>query len=165
MAITLYGGARSRASMPRWYMEEKGIAYQWQQLDMEAGEHRQEPFLSINPFGKVPALVDTAPAGGGAPITMFESTAMLIYLADKTGKFGGKTVAEKADVTKWLIFSIANTLPIFSIMREHKDLEPQGEKILDVFETQLASNKFLAGDYSIADMAPVTRLAAFVDHD
>ena len=54
MALTLYGGARSRASMPRWYLEEKGIAYHWRQLDMEAGEHRQAPFTAINPFAKVP---------------------------------------------------------------------------------------------------------------
>ena len=51
MALTLYGGARSRASMPRWYMEEKGIPYTWQLLDIEASEHRQEPFTAINPFG------------------------------------------------------------------------------------------------------------------
>ncbi|MFZ9947663.1 MAG: glutathione S-transferase N-terminal domain-containing protein, partial [Vulcanococcus sp.] len=57
MAITLYGGARSRASMPRWYMEEKGLAYDWIQLDLEAGEHRQAPFTAVNPFAKVPALV------------------------------------------------------------------------------------------------------------
>ena len=62
MALTLYGGARTRASMPRWYMEEKGIAYDWRMLDMQAGEHKQEPFLSINPFGKLPALVHEDPA-------------------------------------------------------------------------------------------------------
>ena len=78
MAITLYGGARSRASMPRWYMEEKGIAYQWQQLDMEAGEHRQEPFLAINPFGKVPALVEEDPSLPAGRVQLFESGAILL---------------------------------------------------------------------------------------
>ncbi|MEN9860965.1 MAG: hypothetical protein RLZZ515_1447, partial [Cyanobacteriota bacterium] len=55
MGLKLYGGARSRASMPRWYLEEKGLAYEWIQLDMEAGEHQQPPFTAINPFAKVPA--------------------------------------------------------------------------------------------------------------
>ena len=85
MALTLYGGARSRASMPRWYMEEKGIAYNWQLLDMEAGEHRQEAFTAINPFGKVPALVDDDPALPGGRLQLFESGAILLYLAERYG--------------------------------------------------------------------------------
>ena len=52
MALTLYGGARSRASMPRWYLEEHGIPYHWEDLDLQAGEHRQEAYTAINPFAE-----------------------------------------------------------------------------------------------------------------
>ena len=76
MALTLYGGARTRASMPRWYMEEKGIAYDWRMLDMRAGEHSREPFLSINPFGKLPALVHEDPALPSGRLQLFESGAI-----------------------------------------------------------------------------------------
>jgi glutathione S-transferase len=79
MALTLYGGLRSRASMPRWYMAERGIAYSWTVLDLEAGEHRAEPFTAINPFGKVPALVDEDPALPGGRLQLFESGAILLY--------------------------------------------------------------------------------------
>ena len=60
--------------MPRWYMEEKGISYSWHLLDMDAGEHRREPFTSMNPFATVPALVD-------GELKLFESGAILLYLA------------------------------------------------------------------------------------
>ena len=86
MVLTLYGGARTRASMPRWYMEEKGIAYDWRMLDMRAGEHSREPFLSINPFGKLPALVHEDPAVPGGRLQLFESGAILLYLAELSGE-------------------------------------------------------------------------------
>ena len=80
MTLKLYGGARSRASMPRWYLEEKGIAYEWIQLDMEAGEHKGDTFGAINPFAKVPALVDeTLRAPSGKPLQLFESGAILLW--------------------------------------------------------------------------------------
>jgi len=63
MTLTLYGGARSRAAIVRWYLEEKGIAYGWHPVDMAAGEHRQQAFLELNPFGKVPVLVDDGAMG------------------------------------------------------------------------------------------------------
>ena len=72
--------------MPRWYMEEKGIAYDWRLLDMQAGEHKQEPFLSINPFGKLPALVHEDPAVPGGRLQLFESGAILLYLAELSGE-------------------------------------------------------------------------------
>jgi len=91
MTLSLYGGARSRASMPRWYLEEKGIPYQWHQLDMEAGEHKGEAFTAINPFAKVPALVDDSLRGpDGGPLQLFESGAILLHLADRYGgEFSG----------------------------------------------------------------------------
>ena len=59
MSLTLYGGPKTRASMPRWYLEEKGIPYDLKELDLRGSQHRQPDYLAINPFGKLPALVDT----------------------------------------------------------------------------------------------------------
>jgi len=91
MALQLVGSARSRVSIPRWYAEEKGIPYTWVQLDGQAGEHRQPPFLALNPFGKMPALVDDGFSGpDGQPLRLFESGAILLHLAEHHGgEFGG----------------------------------------------------------------------------
>ena len=98
MALQLFGSARSRVSIPRWYAEEKGIAYTWVQLDGQAGEHRQPTFLALNPFGKMPALVDDAFSGpDGQPLRLFESGAILLHLADHHGgEFGGASGSDPA---------------------------------------------------------------------
>lgn len=73
--LKLYGGARSRASIVQWYLEELGIPYEFVLLDMQAGEHLLPEFLAINPIGKVPAIAD-------GNFTLWESGAILLYLAD-----------------------------------------------------------------------------------
>ncbi|MFN9940021.1 MAG: glutathione S-transferase N-terminal domain-containing protein, partial [bacterium] len=73
MTLTLYGGPRSRASMVRWYLEEKNLPYSVIEVDLAAGEQHQPAFAAINPFGKVPALVDTSfSLAGGQPLALFE---------------------------------------------------------------------------------------------
>ena len=162
--IELYTWGTTNGRRPIIMLEEVPIPYKLIPVDIKAGANKTPAHLAISPLGKIPAMIDTEPAGSGK-VTLFESTAMLTYLGEKTGKLVGGTTVERADVTKWLMFSVANVLPIFSIMREHKELESQGAKLLDVMEKQLSSHEFIAGAYSIADMAPVTRLAAFADHD
>jgi glutathione S-transferase len=127
MTLTLYGGARSRASMPRWYMEEKGIPYQWLELDLEAGEHRQEPFTAINPFAKVPALVDDSlRAPTGEPLQLFESGAILLHLADRYGgEFSGtadEAAAKRALAAQWLLFANA-TLAVALFVPSNRERE------------------------------------------
>ena len=83
MTLTLYGGPRTRASMPRWYMEERGIPYNLVELDLRGNQHRQPDYLAINPFGKLPALVDDSLTGAdGQPLVLFESGAILLHLAE-----------------------------------------------------------------------------------
>ena len=101
----------------------------------------------------------------GKTASLFESTAMLLYLGEKTGKLIGTSLAERADVYKWFIFGVANTMPMFATMRQHKELEAVAVKLLDVMETRLAKSEFLTGAYSIADIAPITRLEPFADHE
>lgn len=162
--IELHTWGTTNGRRPIIMLEEAGLPYKLVPIDIRNGANRTPQHLAISPYGKIPALVDTA-GPGGQRITMFESTAILIYLAEKSGKFYGASPARRADVQKWLIFNVANVLPTFAIMRQHKELEETAVKLLDVLEGHLSRNDFLAGDYSIADMTPITRLVQFVDHD
>ena len=125
MTLTLYGAARSRASMVRWYLEEKGIPYTMVQLDLKAGEHRQEPFLAINPFGKVPALVDDAVGGpDGDGLKLFESGAILYHLAEcygnefePDGPGGAQGAAARRSLTaQWLLYANASFGPAMFLL-------------------------------------------------
>jgi glutathione S-transferase len=120
MTLTLYGAARSRASMVRWYLEEKAIPYAFVPLDLKSGEHRHEPFTTINPFGKVPALVDDALASpDGGPLKLFESGAILFHLAERYGEEfdpqgpgGAEGAAARRSLTaQWLLFANASLGP------------------------------------------------------
>ncbi|MEB3354360.1 MAG: glutathione S-transferase family protein [Cyanobacteriota bacterium] len=167
MALTLYGGARSRASMPRWYLEEKGIPYHWLQLDLEAGEHKSEPFTAINPFSKVPALVDDSlRAPTGEPLQLFESGAILLHLADRYGdEFSGnpdEAAAKRALAAQWLLFANA-TLAVALFVPSNREREfPRQMAVLDGL---LAGGRSLVagpwGDpgWSVADCAVHAYLA------
>lgn len=161
MPLSLYGGARSRASMPRWYMEEKGIPYAWQLLDMEAGEHRREPFTHINPFGKVPALVDEDPALPGGRLQLFESGAILLYLAER---YGGEcqTAAERGLAQQWVLFANA-TLAVALFVPSNRERE--FPRLMGVLDGLLEGGRsLLAGPWgdpgwSVADCAVNAYLA------
>ncbi|MBM5828182.1 MAG: glutathione S-transferase [Cyanobacteria bacterium M_surface_7_m2_040] len=167
MTLTLYGGARSRASMPRWYLEEQGIAYSWQQLDMEAGEHRAEAFTCINPFGKVPALVDTAfTAPGGEPLQLFESGAILLHLAEHYGgEFAGDAAtaaARRSLASQWVLFANA-TLAVALFVPSNR--EKEFPRLMGVLDGLLAGGRSLMegpwGDpgWGVADCAVHAYLA------
>lgn len=156
MTLTLYGGARSRASMPRWYMEERGIAYTWHQLDMEAGEHRQAPFTTINPFGKVPALVDDDPALGDATLQLFESGAILLYLAERHGG-ECRNAAERALAQQWVLFANA-TLATALFVPSNRERE--FPRLMTVLNERLNGGRPLIGErWGVADCAVHAYLA------
>ena len=156
MALTLYGGARSRASMPRWYMEERGIAYSWQQLDMEAGEHRQPPFTTINPFGKVPALVEEAPELPGGRVQLFESGAILLYLAERHGG-ECQSAAERGLAQQWVLFANA-TLATALFVPSNRERE--FPRLMTVLDGLLAGERPLIGSqWGVADCAVQAYLA------
>lgn len=93
--LKLYGGARSRASIIHWYLEELGIPYEFVLLDMQAGEHQQPKFLAINPIGKVPAIVD-------GDFQLWESGAILFYLAQKYGNMPSSAEVQ-AKINQWIL--------------------------------------------------------------
>ena len=113
MGITLYGGVQTRASIPRWYLEEKGIAYELVEVSLRSGENLQTDFLSINPFGKLPAMRDDRILDvSGKPFVLFESGAILLHLAEH---HGGEvsTPSDRSVISQWTHF--ANSTLAFAI--------------------------------------------------
>ncbi|HEY2661266.1 MAG TPA: glutathione S-transferase C-terminal domain-containing protein [Caulobacteraceae bacterium] len=145
-------------------LEETVLPYETVPVDTSKGEQHAPAFLAINPNGKVPAIVDTeGPAGGEARV--FDSTAILLYLAEKTGKFGG-AAADRPELLSWLLF-LASGLGPFSGQAVHFQFAaPEGldyarnryrreaERHYKVLNDHLASRPFIVGDqYTIADMS------------
>lgn len=160
--IDLYTWGTTNGRRPIIFLEESGLPYKMHTINIREGQQKTDEYAKISPFRKIPSLIDNE-GPGGAKISMFESVAMLLYLADKTGKFIGDTPAQKPDVLKWTMFGTATVLPTFSMMRTNKELEPAADNQLSVLDKQLAGQEYLAGPYSIADMTLITRLSQVVD--
>jgi glutathione S-transferase len=140
--LKLYGGARSRASIIQWYLEELALPYEYILLDMQAGEHRQPGFLAINPMGKVPAIIDNE-------LKLWESGAILLYLADKYG--GISTPEERAQWAQWTLFANATLGPgIFVEANREREMPRLMTPLDEIFSQQ----PFLLGDrFTVADVA------------
>jgi glutathione S-transferase len=141
--LKLYGGARSRASIIQWYLEELSIPYEYVLLDMQAGEHLQPAFRAINPLGKVPAIVD-------GDLKVWESGAILLYLADKYSQ-PTPTPEERALYAQWSLFANATLGPgIFTEINREREMPRIMTVLNDIFEKQ----SFLIGNkFSVADVA------------
>ena len=147
--LKLYGGGRSRASIVQWYLEEIGVAYEFILLDMSAGEHLQPEFLSINPIGKVPAIVED-------DFQLWESGAILLYLAEKHGKLPN-SAEERAIITQWVLFGNA-TLGTGIFIEANREKETP--RLLNPLNKILSQQPFLMGDeLNIADIAVGSILA------
>lgn len=161
--IQLYTWGTTNGRRPIIFLEEAALPYTLHTINIREGQQKTDEYAKISPFRKIPSMVDEA-GPGGKSVSMFESVAMLIYLADKTGKFQGNSPADKPDVLKWTVFGAATVLPIFGLMRTYADLEPQAANQMDVLEKQLAGKEYLTGAYSIADMTLITRLSQLTDN-
>jgi glutathione S-transferase len=115
MALTLYGSPRSRASLVRWYLEEKGLPCSTVEIDLAAGAQRESAFLVINPFGKVPALVDDAfSRADGQPLALFESGAILLHLAEHHARESASPVWRSL-TAQWVLYANATLGPAMFI--------------------------------------------------
>jgi len=147
-------------------LEEMGIPYEPHLVTLSDADVKSDAFLSLNPNNKIPAIID--PDGpDGAPIGLWESGAILLYLADKSGKLGGTSASEKAQITKWLMFQMGGLGPMFGQMgyfykfagKDIEDPRPvtryldEAKRLLAVVEKQLDGQDWIAGDFSIADIA------------
>ena len=148
------------------FLEEAGLPYRIHPVNIGKGEQFAPEFLKIAPNNRIPAIVDTEPADGGAPISLFESGAILVYLANKTGRFFGETQRQKAETMQWLMWQMGGLGPMAG-QNGHFTLyapEPvpyaidryvrETTRLYGVMDKRLADRPFLAGEeYSIADMA------------
>ncbi|MFN9624119.1 MAG: glutathione S-transferase family protein [Cyanobacteriota bacterium] len=162
MALTLYGSPRSRASLVRWYLAEKGLPCSTVEIDLAAGAQRESAFLAINPFGKVPALVDDAfSAGDGQPLALFESGAILLHLAEHHARESTSPVWRSL-TAQWVLYANATLGPaMFAAASRPEDLNRQ----LGALNGLLAGGRsLLAGvadgpDWGAADCAVQAYLA------
>ncbi|MHC0064939.1 glutathione S-transferase family protein [Nostoc sp. UIC 10890] len=141
--LKLYGGARSRASIVHWYLEELEVPYEFVKLDMQAGEHLKPEYLAINPVGKVPAIVD-------GDFQLWESGAILLYLADKYSK-STLSPQERAVFSQWVLFANATLGPgIFIEANREREMPRLLTPLNEIFSKQ----PFLLGDeFTVADVA------------
>jgi len=142
-------------------LEELGLPYNVHAIDLGSGEQKEPWFLKINPNGRIPAIVDRD--AGDFPV--FESGAILIYLAEKTGRLMPQDWKGRSEVIQWLMFQIGGIGPMMgqanvftryfpehipSVIDRYKR---ESRRLLEVLDTRLADNEYLAGEYSIADIA------------
>jgi GST-like protein len=146
-------------------LEECGLAYNVHPIDIGAGDQFKPDFLEISPNNKMPAMIDTD-GPGGAPYPLFESGAMLMYLAEKTGRFMPQDMRGRYDVIQWLMFQMGGVGPMLGQVHHFRDYAPEkieyainrytneATRLYGVIERRLGQAEWIAGDeYSIADMA------------
>lgn len=147
------------------FLEETGIPYALKPVNISKGEQFETAFLRISPNNRIPVIVDHSPVDGGAPISVFESGAILQYLAEKTGKFLPADLRGRVEVIQWLYWQMGGLGPMLG--QNHHFLQYAPEKIpyaieryvkeakrlYGVLDKRLSNREFIAGDYSIADIA------------
>lgn len=155
-------------------LEELGLPYRRNWIDITKGEQLKPEYLAINPNNKIPAIVDHD-GPGGRPVTIFESGAVLVYLAEKTGKLLASSGADRYTVLEWVFFNAGGTGPMvgqlgyftkFASEKVPHAIErftKETERLLRVLDKRLAQAQFLAGDFSIADIMNMTWARA-ADH-
>ena len=158
------------------FLEEAGLDYRIHKVDIGKGEQFKPEFLAISPNNRMPAIVDQMPADGGKPISIFESGAILLYLAEKTGMFLPKDIRGKADVMQWLFWQVGGLGPMagqnghFNVYAPEKipyameRYTKETARLYGVMNKRLADREFLAGAYSIADMASYPWIVPHVSH-
>jgi GST-like protein len=147
------------------FLEESETPYRITPINISKGEQFGEAFLKLSPNNRIPAILDTAPADGGAAISVFESGAILQYLAEKTGKFLPAEVRGKYDVLQWLNWQMGGLGPMAGQNHHFVQYAPERieyamnryisetNRLYGVLNKRLADREFVAGDYSIADIA------------
>ncbi|MDS1141532.1 glutathione S-transferase N-terminal domain-containing protein [Pusillimonas sp. SM2304] len=147
------------------FLEETGLPYTIVPINIGKGDQFQPDFLKVSPNNRIPAMVDRAPADGGEPLSLFESGAILLYLAEKTGQFMPSTLRGRSDVLQWLFWQMGGLGPMAG-QNHHFNTYAQEKipyaidryvretgRLYGVLNKQLADREFIAHDYSIADMA------------
>ena len=146
-------------------LEEMGLAYEPHLVRLADEDVKSDAFTSLNPNGKIPAIID--PNGPDGPLALFESGAILIYLAEKSGKLIGRTASDKAHIIQWVMFQMGGVGPMFGQLgfftkfagKDIDDPRPrqryidEAKRLLGVMDRALDGKDWIAGDFSIADIA------------
>ena len=148
------------------FLEESAIPHRIVPVSLNAGEQFRAEFLAISPNNKIPAIVDHAPADGGAPLALFESGAILLYLAEKTGRFLPHDARSRTIVTQWLFWQMAGLGPMAGQCGYFRVYAPEPvpfaierytnetKRLYGVLDRRLAQSTYVGGDeYGVADMA------------
>ncbi|RDU96406.1 glutathione binding-like protein [Trinickia dinghuensis] len=169
--IDVYSWATPNGHKVHIMLEETGLEYRVHPIDIGAGDQFKPAFLSISPNNKIPAIVD-ADGPGGRPLSLFESGAILVYLAEKTGEFLPADPARRYETLQWLMFQMGGLGPMLGQTHHFRVYAPQqidyavnrytneAKRLYGVMDKQLGESAYLAGDdYTIADIAafPWTR--------
>lgn len=147
------------------FLEETGLPYEIRPVDIGKGEQFRPEFLAIAPNNRMPAIVDRDPPGGGEPIPVFESGAILVYLAEKTGRFLPTAPRARKTVLEWLFWQMAGLGPMAGQNHHFSGYAPEKipyaidryvretNRLYGVLDRRLAGREWIADEYSIADMA------------
>jgi GST-like protein len=147
------------------FLEEAGLDYHIHPIDISAGDQFKPDFLRIAPNNRMPAIIDQHPADGGEPISVFESGAILVYLAEKTGRFLPSAPRERKTVLEWLMWQMGGLGPMAGQNHHFVQYAPERvpyavdryvnetNRLYGVLNRRLAGRDWIADDYSIADMA------------
>lgn len=163
--IDVYSAPTPNGHKVHIMLEECGFAYRVHHIDIGAGDQFTPDFLAISPNNKIPAIVD-ADGPGGKPMSLFESGAILVYLASKAGKLLGETDREKFATLQWLMFQMGSIGPMLGQAHHFRGYAPEkleyavnrytneAKRLYGVIDRQVAKTAYLAGDqYTIADVA------------
>jgi GSH-dependent disulfide-bond oxidoreductase len=155
------------------FLEEAGLSYRLLPVNITKGEQFHPDFLRISPNNKMPAIIDDAPADGGPPLSVFESGAILEYLATKVGRFLPTELRLRTEVMQWLFWQMGGLGPMLGQNHHFAHYAPEKipyaieryvketARLYRVLDTQLSGRDFIAGAYSIADMASHPWIASY----
>jgi GST-like protein len=147
------------------FLEEAGLPYKIVPVDIGKGEQFKPEFLAISPNNRIPAIIDHEPVDGGAPLSVFESGAILLYLAEKTGRFIPAGLRGRNEVLQWLFWQMGGLGPMAGQNHHFSQYAPEKipyainryvnetNRLYGVLDKRLAGREFIAGELSIADMA------------
>lgn len=177
MSISYYYFPTPNCHKVMMFLQETGLPYRIYPIDIAKGDQFHPAFLTISPNNKIPAIVDERPPGGGGPISLFESGAILLYLAEKTGQFLAKDMHARFETLKWLFWQVAGLGPMAGQNTHFRYYAPEAldyaisrftnetGRLYSVLNRQLEEREFVAGAYSIADMACYPWIAQHVKHN
>jgi len=164
--IDLYYAPTPNGHKITLFLEEAQLPYRLIRVDISKGEQFQPSFLAISPNNKIPAIVDDAPADGGAPLSLFESGEILLYLAEKTGKLLSGELRERHVTLQWLFWQVGGLGPMLGQNHHFNHFAPQAvpyaieryqvetQRLYGVLNRRLGESPWLGGNhYSIADIA------------